>query len=92
MLTEWGWLIDANDHLEAMEARTAAMERSGLELERFSREAAVALRNSRSAESRSLNGRDCKKISAKSDQFWSISFQHGSMIPVRMWRTQAQEL
>ena len=52
------WVTKANIHLEAMEARTAAMERSGLEFERFSREAAVALRNSRSAESRSLRGRD----------------------------------
>ena len=57
----FGWLLHlfvANAHLEAIEARTAAMERSGLELLRFSREAAVALRNSRSAESRSLSGRD----------------------------------
>ena len=51
-------LIKANVHLEAMEARTAAMERSDLELERFSREAAVLLRNSRRAESRSVSGRD----------------------------------
>ena len=67
-------LIKANAHLEAMEARTAAMERSDLELERFSREAAVALRNSRSAESRSLSGRDWKKILAQSDRFCSITF------------------
>ena len=52
------WMLIAKAHLEAMEALTAAMERSGLEFERFSREAAVALRNSRSAESRSLRGRD----------------------------------
>ena len=45
-------------HLDAIEARTAAMERSVLELERFSREAAVLLRNSRRAESRSVRGRD----------------------------------
>ena len=64
----------ANVHLEAIEARTAAMERSDLELERFSREAAVALRNSRSAESRSLSGRDWKKILAQSDRFCSITF------------------
>lgn len=48
----------ARGGLEAREALTEAMERSVLELEMFSREAAVVVRNSRKAESRSLRGRD----------------------------------
>ena len=51
-------MVQSKIHLDAIEARTAAMERSCLECERFSREAAVLLRNSRRAESRSVRGRD----------------------------------
>ena len=73
MITSEMSLKEVSTHLEAREALTEAMERSVLDLERllvcllflfclelemFSREAAVVVRNSRKAESRSLRGRD----------------------------------